>query len=308
MQEKERQKIENTCSRSVKQREEKFQELEAIRKEIIKANHSENLHMSTIRTTKTFKEAVVPLTDIGTSLSDVNTIEDDQVSSKVSKLSLNAHNVKDSISTESSISPKQDDSASSTDNLSSSSEDGSHDLMVTTPSSVQSDDGPLGVSITTWKLQKFNRKMTAVVSSDRRSKILSLRKIQTKPPIPEDEILDRSNNNEYGSIVPQKSSHPHHKSTDHTNTHNHNHLDEYVREIEDHTSCKYNALEDNQLTFGDGIEVQMQISRNKSVRFMGVTQSAEEKLRQARELLASVTDIKEKSVRVYDRKPRYIPK
>lgn len=297
--------IANTWTMSSKRKQEKLGELDKIRNRIINANDSMAMVMEnsmstkcmpTMRTRKIRKdfekqlvETVNLIDPIGASFrSDVGTIGGDSVYPKASNFSIEFDDLslEDTATTADS---NLDDSLKKDDNLftdNNSSSDGSDDVMVST-SSLRSDDGPIGVSITTWKLHKFNKATSTspMSSSERRQKFITRDKdedflLSKTPTIPENDPVPSHSDNESNSEEATK--------------------EENQRDEESDTS----SIEEFQITFGDGIAVQA--SKNKSVRFMGIKPSAEDNINRAKSLLASARSAKKGGV--YARKPRWIPK
>lgn len=316
-----RQQIANTFTYSAKEREEKFQELEIIRRRIVKTDNTAVLGMdeNTISGNKCTSKTTRP----GRTRDDVERGDSDGHESSEILLGTDNGDIDDVISTGTSAS-KKDASISSTDNLSSTSEDSDafHGAMVATPSSsLQSDDGPLGVSITTWKMKNLNRSPTPILSTERSQKFLTTRKTDTNPSLPlhEHDTIDQiqKNWNEDVSILCHKTSTSEYRYKDRAMYQHDDPVDikqkvdslyndvDAQGNVADHSS-KSIFLEEYQLTFGNEIEVQTHFK--KSVRFMGVKPSVEDNLNRAKNLLASANGMNKRSVRVYDRKPRYIPK
>lgn len=295
--------IANTWTMSAKRKQEKLKELDNIKTRILNANDSMAMFMEnsmstkcmpTMRTRKIRKdfekqliETVNLMDPIGGSFrSDVSTVGGDSIYPNPSNFSFEFDDLslEDTATTaDSNLESHKKDSNSTTDNTSSS--DGSDDVVVTT-SSLRSDDGPIGVSITTWKLQKFNKKSTTtpVSSSERRQKFIAMDKdeeslFSNSPTIPEN-----------CSIV----SHSHDESD----------ADEVEKEEDQRDGSNTSSVEEFQITFGDGIAVQA--SKNKTVRFMNVKPSAEDNINRAKALLADAKRVKKGGV--YERKPRWIPK
>jgi hypothetical protein len=295
--------IANTWTMSSKRKQEKIGELDKIRNRIINANDSMAMVMEnsmptkcmpTMRTRKVRKdfekqlvETVNLIDPIGASFrSDVGTIGGDSVYPKASNFSAEFDDLslEDTATTADS---NLDDSLKKDDNLftdNNSSSDGSDDVIVN-PSSLRSDDGPIGVSITTWKLHKFNKATSPMSSSERRQKFITRDK-------GEEFLLSKT------PTIPENNAVPFHSDTE-------SNLEEATnednqRDEESDTS----SIEEFQITFGDGIAVQA--SKNKSVRFMGIKPTAEDNINRAKSLLASAKSAKKGGV--YARKPRWIPK
>lgn len=286
--------IANTWTMSAKRKQEKLKELDKIKTRIINANDSMSMVMENTMSTKCMPtigtrnirkdfekqliDTVNMLDPVGASFrSDVSTIGGDSMYPKASNFSFEFDDLslEDTAATaDSNLDDSlKKDGTSSIDNTSSS--DGSDDVIVNT-SSLTSGDGPLGVSITTWKLHKFNKTTTPMSSSERRQKFITMDKdeesiLYNTPTIPENcSLVSRSN-------------------------------DECENQ---NNGSDASSVDEFQITFGDGITVQA--SKKKSVRFMGIKPSSEDNINRAKALLAAAKKVKKGGV--YERKPRWIPK